>query len=214
MSEQKTSPQVIAGVADRMIKRDNLPPQNTSEMLAWIDNNMEAFAGFLQVFDGIIARFNDRPAEDVQKSFINTMLLKDVLGEKKLPSIKAMESAGGTSEVKIFMRTLRDVISMMKKGEFPEEQRQEPFLRYHTTQTDTRNLIVAAIFHTYEVLAAKREGLEGRFEPDRLVEALMEIASEKKEDGLFNALASKEGMNWVDEYPRFSQEFRRQNGFR
>lgn len=213
MTEQ--AQKVLIRVARQATEHD-ISPQNTSTMLEWVSNNPREFETLLSDFDKIIQDFNSLPKDQLPSYYINFYLIKSAINGRLLPTTQEMLTATGTREIKTFMSVMRDIDAMMRRGQLPEDQREEPYLRYHTTQTDIRNLVVAGIFHTYEEVVIAREKLGGKFERDRLVEALMEIASlpQHQNSGLFRSLSAKEGMAWVDDYPRFSEEFRVVNGFK
>ena len=212
MTEQ--AQKVLIKVARRATEH-HTPPQNTHSMLEWIGSNPEKFKIFLGDFDNVVQDFNSLPNDQLPSYYANFHLIKGVLGDRLLPTTQEMLTIPGTREVKTFMSVMKGIDAMMRRGQLPEEQRKEPYLRYHTTQTGVDNLVVAGIFHTYEEVVIAREALEGVFESDRLVEALMEVASlpQHQSSGLFKSLAAKDGMNWVDNYHRFSEKFRTINGF-
>lgn len=205
---------IVVSVAERTTQHDT-PPENTWRMIRWIDRHSDGFYKILEHFDRVVDDFNKTPDVALPASHANFHILKGVLGDRKLPRVLEMLGNEGTSELRLFIQTMARIDEMMRRGEQPEEFRTEPYLRYHTTQTRARNLVIAAVFHTYEEFVVAREGLRDQFEPDRLVEALMEVASQTHliNNGLFTALSSPRGLNWVDRYPRFTEQFRKNLGF-
>lgn len=119
----------------------------------------------------------------------------------------------------LYARTLKRVGIMMKRGDRiadKTEERREGVsaIGYQNTATDVQTLVVASIFQVYEEVVKtlpefKAQLIGKNLEPDRIIEALMEVSTENLSltQTLFEPLASQDGMDWVDGSPRFSQEF-------
>jgi len=119
----------------------------------------------------------------------------------------------------VYAKTLRRVSIMMRRGDkiaanLEERREGVSAIGYQNTATDTRTLVIASIFQVYEEMVKalpefKAQLKDESLEPDRIIEALMEVSTEDLHlaQTLFKPLASHEGMNWVENSDRFSPEF-------
>jgi hypothetical protein len=61
---------------------------------------------------------------------------------------------------------------------------------------------------------AQTPELSGKLGRDELVDMFIELASRHSDSPLFAALSGADALNWVDEYPKLSAEFRQLHGFK
>ncbi len=198
----------------RRVFRGDHAPTHVPQILEWIGNEPKEFNRLLVNFDLVVKDFNSRTAEETDPSYQNLRMVKGALGGQQLPEISELLVEPGIGPVLKYKGVVKNIKEMMQRGDMPENERIGRWIAYHKTDTDVKTLVVASIFHTYEELVKTKEGIKDKdIEEDRIIEGLMEIASEHPELELFSALSHKDGMNWVDNYDRFTEEFRRKNGF-
>jgi len=196
-----------------LVFREN-PPLHVPDILSWIGHNPEQFESLMGKFGLTVYEFNAIGPTQMDSTNENFHIVKKELDGKPLPLPAELMNAGDVGSALRYKSVLKKIKTRMYEGQKPEKKRTQEPLMYHTTNTETMNLVVASIFHTYEEVAKASPGLKDKkLEEDRIIEALMEVAARHKGSTLFNSLASKSGMNWVDKYPRFSKEFRVRNGF-
>lgn len=204
---------LVLEIPNRIFRSAAEAPVRVPEVLGWIEQNAEEFQGLLGGFDAVINDFNSRATADV--SYKNFSVIKEVLGDQRLPTTHEMLSENGRDSALSYIKVIRDMKEQMLRGQKPDGERVEPWMAYHTTKTDLKTLVIASIFHTYEEMIKNRpEFRDKSFEQDRITEALMEVASEHRDLGLFDALARKDGMDWVDGYEGFTSDFRHKNGYK
>jgi hypothetical protein len=212
MSESLNIPRVVVDIPQRMLEINS--PSNVSKIIDWVNGNPQESNAFLTDFDRIIKDFNTRRLQELDPTYINCRMVKEGLDGKTLPTMEELLEERGITPLVRYRRTLEEIRSRMLQGDLPEDERTKEPIGYHHTDTQPRNLVIAGIFHTYEMLIRRKEAIGFNvIEEDRIVEALMEVASEHRESPLFTALSSKDGMNWVDGYNRFDPEFRKHVGF-
>jgi hypothetical protein len=212
MSENLDTPKVVVDIPRRMLEVNS--PSNVHKIIDWINGNPQEFSGFLTDFDRIIKDFNTRRLQKLDPTYINCRMVKEGFDGKSLPTMEELLEERGIAPLVRYRRTLEEIRSRMLQRDLPENERTKEPIGYHHANTQPRNLAIAGIFHTYEMLIRRKERIGFNVvEEDRIVEALMEVASEYKKSPLFTTLSSKDGMNWVDNYGRFAKEFREKNGF-
>ena len=211
-------------------------PNHVKEIMTWIGENRPEFDSLTRALDKNIGMFNEFGKDDFDGSYQNFHMVKSVLGGRPLPTVESLiaQAQKTPAELKaisadleanskthvtwlplLYARTLIKINVMMKRGdqkatgELPVDG---PSIGYQNTPTDTRNLVVASIFQVYEeVVKSLPEFRSMDFEPDRIIEALMEVSTEDLAlvQTLFRPLASRTGMNWVEGSDRFSPEFKK-----
>ena len=100
---------------------------------------------------------------------------------------------------------------MMKRGEGRGE---EPKLTFHTNDLDDESLVVGALFHGYEELAKRDPQIGSKLQLDQIGNGLIEVLGSKRESPLFDPIAGKGRLNWVDGYDGFAPEFRQKLGLK
>jgi hypothetical protein len=215
-------------VPRRYFEHRNAYPHNMENVIGWVDDHfLNEFPVFLIDLDSIIDRFNSTAAEDLDPAFQNAILIKGILGDTPLPPIVSFTLKGSPSgadgtkdparfkfeQVRKYSEVIRHVTKLMEIGDLPSEERGgRPFIGYQNTEADLKTLAVATIFQVYEEMAKASPGFADKeIEPDRIIEALMEVSTMDSDMEVFEILAGKKGMNWVDSNPRFSPEFRKRH---
>lgn len=202
MTESSNISDVVEKVAGRTIgERENITP-----MLEWARQNPERVQALLASFDGLVQRLNVMLAGDVLSHLTNVIALKEKLGGNLLPTQEDMNQ-DGIARFTSFVRGMKTMSDMMARGETTKDK---PYLRFHTTTTDSEALAVGAIFHGYEEMMARHSELGAFFANDQLVNALIEVIDFS--DELFPALSEKGKLDWIDGYDGFSLQFRNEKG--
>lgn len=186
---------------------------NVPAMIDWIDQNPTQFQGMLDSFDQVVDRFNRIRIIEIPDSLKNTKAIKEKM-DQNLPTtsilITESESLSGI-RFRSFVDTLKDVEKMMERGETTKE---EPYLAYHTTKTDTQALVVGGLFHVYEEMLLRDPNLSDVFRRGQLVDALVEMLAKDRTNLLYDAVVSKSRLDWIGSWEGFTEEFRKANGFK
>jgi hypothetical protein len=185
---------------------------NAERSIHWIEEHREIFSQLMADFDLLIQTFNQLSADEVDPKAVNLVEVKNAFDQQALPTIETLAEQRGTTILKRFIRTMRYTNQLMTRGEVTKEK---PYLSFNQTSTDEEALVVGGIFHIYEEMIRKLEHspLQG-IKRDKLVDALVEIVSGEPESQLFQAIADKDRLNWIDQYKGFSLEFRQSLGFK
>ncbi|MBP9816666.1 MAG: hypothetical protein KBD05_01405 [Candidatus Pacebacteria bacterium] len=189
-------------VAARVLsERENIPI-----LFEWAKQNPERIDSLLRSFDELVAKTNNALSTTVPEHLVNLLQLQKALGGNRLPTQVEMEQEGPARFV-AFVRGMKIMSDKMKRGETTKEK---PSLRFHTRTNDPEALAIGTIFHGYEEMMSRHPEFGEIFADDKLVDALMELIEPESE--LFEAMAAKDKLDWIDGYPGFSEKFRKSLG--
>lgn len=171
----------------------------------------EVICGFIESFDTIIDRYNAIRIETSFSPYANIRSVKRNTGNLHLPKVEDILAFCDRDTYKRFRRALHEMNQQMQKGELLEPQ--EPYLRYHVDTKSVSARAVGTIFHLYEEWIAQDEGFKGKFQSGEIVNSLVEALSSDQENPLYDEVANKEKLNWIDNDGGFSPLFRHSLGF-
>ena len=195
---------IIEGVAARTLSER----ENMDKVLAWEKENPERFKELLTALDALIGAFNQALTEEPSEEFPNIGKLQGQLKGERIPTQEELGEEGRVQFI-AFVRALKGMNELMKSG---ETTKTNPYLRFHTTKTDTEALAVGAILHGYEELVMRHAKLAGLFKRDELIDGFVEVLSRHPENPLFAAVADTGRLNWIDGYGGFSETLRKKLG--
>ncbi len=203
----------VASAVARVARRTVEGRTHAPDVISWIETNPVELQNLLDNFDKVINRFNSINLGEPPVSLINAIIVKGELSQDQLPTFNTIISQSQSAFSKgfrSFVNTLKDMNKMMERGETTQA---EPFLAFHKTETDTPALVIGGIFHTYEEMLMRDPKFSGRFKWGQLVDALVETLAEDKTNPLYDAVANKSRLDWIDGWEGFSEQFRKENGF-
>ena len=139
--------------------------EHVTEMTDLLKNNPDRFNELLSAYDQVIIQFNNSSFDDIPLEFTNARKLKTLLGTIQLRTVAEMDASDSPYNLR---STLKQMKAMMLRGETTKE---EPWLRFHTTNTDPEALVSGGIIHTMEEYYLAHANL-----PDDVQRGMIELA--------------------------------------
>lgn len=187
-----------------------------TDAVGWLMSNRETADAYSTSFDKVVSRFNGAWTGDYPDFCTNISNLKDILGERRLPTLKQIfNSCGKSISTTRYKTVLHGINQMMDIGDLresdPDYFADLPYLTYQRDPSQ-EDVFVGSLFHFTEewLILDDVYGLRNR--RDLVVNALIETSALDRSNPLFEAVASPDELNWIQGNPDFSpgfQEFAR-----